>query len=75
MKKKKSRGNQEECLRFSTLIEEIVNAEKGKISIMEAITEYCDSSGLEIESAAALLTASLKQKIATEARKVKAIKS
>jgi hypothetical protein len=51
---------------FSLKIEQI--AESQKISHMEAIIDYCESTDLEVEVAATLLNQSLKYKIEEEAR-------
>lgn len=54
-----------EIERFSNKITEIVV--KDNIGYIDAITEYCESIGLEIEIAAKLLSPPLKMKIEEEA--------
>ena len=56
----------EEKNAFSLLIEEVV-ARSG-ISHMEAITDHCERTGLEVEVAATLVNPTLKAKIELEAR-------
>lgn len=55
----------DEIERFSIKITEIV--EQDKISYLDAITEYCESIGLEVEIAAKLLSPVIKAKIEEEA--------
>lgn len=55
----------EEMEVFSTKIMSLV--ENDNISYMEAIVEYCDSVGLEVEIAAKLITPSIISKISEEA--------
>jgi hypothetical protein len=55
----------EEIVRFSTLIEEI--AEVKKCSHLEAVMLYCEMSGLEVDLAAKLVSASLKARLKIEA--------
>jgi hypothetical protein len=52
---------------FSLLIQE--NAQKQGIEHMEAIIDYCEKTGLEVEVAATLLSATLRSIIEIEARK------
>jgi Phage late-transcription coactivator len=54
---------------FSMMIEQ--RASDQAISCMEAILDYCESSGLEPELAATLLNQSLKCKIEEEARELR----
>jgi len=56
----------EERNAFSIMIQEIALAQS--ISHMEAITDYCDRTGLEVEVAATLVNSVLKAKIELEAR-------
>jgi hypothetical protein len=51
---------------FSILIEQ--RAAENELSCMEAIIDYCEESGLELEVAATLLNQSLKAKVEAEAR-------
>jgi len=51
---------------FSLMVEEIALTQS--ISHMEAITDYCDKTGLEVEVAATLINTTLKAKIELEAR-------
>lgn len=55
----------EEIERFSLKITELV--EKDRISYIDAITEYSESIGLEIEIAAKLLSPPIKAKLEEEA--------
>lgn len=55
-----------EMLQFSLLIEEIV--QKQKITYLDAILEYCDKTGLEVEVAAGLVNRTLKSKLHKEAQ-------
>lgn len=57
----------EEREKFSKYIISIV--EKDKISYIDAITEYCEVIGLELDIAAKLITPSIVSKITEEARK------
>ena len=57
--------NAEDINRFSMAIEELVYMKD--IPYIDAITEYCDASGLEIETAAKLVSGVLKSKIKLEA--------
>lgn len=57
----------EEKEKFSRIIIDLVN--RDKIGYIDAITEYCDNIGLEIEIAAKLATPFIVSKIAEEARK------
>ena len=59
-------ANKEEREVFSTLIEDRVRLHN--VSIMEAIIDYCEESGLELEVAATLLNTPLKARIEEEAR-------
>lgn len=52
--------------RFSQYIMDIV--EKDNIGYMDAIEEYCENIGLEIETAAKLITPYIISKISDEAR-------
>jgi len=53
--------------KFSLLIQDI--AQKQGIDHMEAITDYCETTGLEVEVAATLINLTLKSIIEIEARK------
>lgn len=55
----------EEIVRFSTLIEEIADVKK--CSHLEAVMLYCEMSGLEVDLAAKLVSASLKARLKIEA--------
>jgi len=50
---------------FSLHIEEKVN--KGELSYMEAIIEYCEDADFDIESVKPLINTSLREKIRNEA--------
>jgi len=45
-----------------------------RMSLMDAILEYCKNTGLEVEVASTLLTSSLKAKIKEEAQSLNLIK-
>lgn len=55
----------EEMRDFAISIEKLV--ENTKSTYIEAIVEYCSSTGLEIEIAASLINSNLKSKIASNA--------
>lgn len=57
----------EEKEKFTKIILELV--QKDRIGYIDAITEYCEDVGLEIDVAAKLATPFLVSKIAEEARK------
>lgn len=57
----------EEMEAFSSKI--MIMASKGDVSYIDAITEYCENVGLEIDIAAKLITPFIKSKIAEEAMK------
>ena len=57
--------NAEDINRFSMAIEELVYMKD--IPYIDAITEYCNDTGLEIEVAAKLVSGVLKSKIQIEA--------
>lgn len=57
----------EEKEKFSKQIISLV--EKDKISYIDAITEYCETIGLEVDVAAKLITPSIIAKISEEAMK------
>ena len=65
MKKKKMIPKIQEMETFSKEIVSIV--ERDRISYIEAVTEYCERVGLEIEVAAMLITPTLVTKISEEA--------
>ena len=67
MKKKITKPKLEEMEKFSNNILQIV--ERDKLEYIEAITEYSESIGLEIDVAASLITPFLKDKISEEARR------
>lgn len=56
----------DEMEKFSKYIMSLVD--RDKIGYIDAITEYCEESGLEVELAAKLVTPRLLSKIAEEAR-------
>jgi len=57
---------------FSLKVENIANTHS--IHCMEAIVEYCEESGIEIEVAATLISPHLKARIREEAQSVNLIK-
>jgi hypothetical protein len=61
----------EEMMNFSMIIEDIV--ENKDVSYIDAVVIHCESSGLEIEVAAKLISANLKSKIEAEAGDLKLI--
>lgn len=54
--------------KFSEIIETIVC--KKKLSYMDAIVWYCEREGMEIETAAKLVSAVIKAKLETEAQEL-----
>jgi Phage late-transcription coactivator len=62
-------STREEKNTFSIMIEQ--RAETQKVRHMEAIIDYCEESGLELEVAATLINSSLKSKIENEARELR----
>lgn len=58
--------------KFSMAIEEMVYMKD--IPYIDAITEYCNDTGLEIETAAKLVSGVLKSKIKLEAEKLHYLK-
>jgi hypothetical protein len=61
-------ASKEEKQSFSTMIEQ--RADSQQISCLEAIVDYCESSGLELEVAATLLNQNIKTKLEEEAKKL-----
>lgn len=61
-----------EKLTFSTRIQR--NAAEHCSTIMEAIMEYCETTGLEVEVAATLLTDELKEIMTGEANRLNLLK-
>lgn len=61
-------ASKEEIISFSCKIESIVYQKD--ISYMEAIVEYCEDTGFEIELAAKLVSDTLKAKIKMEAEEL-----
>lgn len=57
----------EEMEKFSRKIIDLVS--RDKISYIDAVTEYCEEVGLEVEIAAKLVTPFIVSKISEEARK------
>lgn len=55
----------EEIRQFSVLVEDIVS--NSSISYMDAILLHCDTTGLEVDVAATLISPALKAKIREEA--------
>ena len=53
---------------FSIIIEKIVKAKQ--ISYMDAIVYYCEKNGMEVESAAKLVTPTIKSKLKVEAQEL-----
>lgn len=58
----------DEVIKFSLSIEKL--ARDKKLSIMEAVLFHCEKTGLEVESAAKMLSKHLKSKIKVEAQKL-----
>ena len=65
-------ATKEEIREFSLKIEEI--ADLYKIHCMEAILNYCEESGIEVEIAATMVSSHLKARIKEEAQSVNLIK-
>lgn len=57
---------------FSLMVEEL--SKKAGIGLMDAICHHCEETGLEIEIAASLISASLKSKIREEAQEFNMLK-
>lgn len=64
--------NAEDINRFSMAIEELVYMKD--IPYIDAITEYCEETGIEIEIAAKLVSGVLKSKIKLEAEELHYLK-
>lgn len=64
--------SRDEIKKFSSLIEKKATDEG--LTLMDAICHYCESSGLEIEVAATLVSSALKAKIKEEAQSLNLIK-
>lgn len=62
----------DEMMTFAIEIERLVHT--GAFTYIEAITHYCVTTGLEIESASKLINQTLKAKIADEAGTLNLIK-
>ena len=62
----------DEIKEFSLMIEEM--AKENEIGFMDAICHHCEETGLEIEIAASLISASLKSKIREEAQEFNMLK-
>lgn len=68
-KPKKTMPTKDEKNMFSLNIENVVT--RFELSYIEAITHYCDETGLEVEVAASLLNETLKSKIESEAQQLR----
>jgi hypothetical protein len=64
-------ATREEKNNFCIMIEEM--ASKMNLSLIDAITHYCEESGLEVEVAASLINENLKSKIEVEAQTLRFI--
>lgn len=64
-------ATREEKNNFCLMIEEM--AQKMNLTLIDAITHYCEESGLEVEVAATLVNENLKSKIAAEAENLRFI--
>jgi hypothetical protein len=64
-------ATREEKNNFCLMIEEM--AGKMNLSLIDAITHYCEESGLEVEVAASLINENLKSKIEVEAQTLRFI--
>ena len=62
----------DEMLKFSLQIEQFVA--NTDYTYLEAITEYCKETGLELEVAASLITPNLKAKIHEQAERLNMLK-
>lgn len=67
MKKRGIQPKSEEIEKFSTKIISLV--EKDKLDYIDAITEYCEEIGLEVEVAVTLITPFILSKVSEEARR------
>lgn len=61
-------ATKEEITTFSLTIESLVK--KKSMSYMDAIIQYCESTGLEVELASKLVSGALKAKIKIEAEEL-----
>ena len=64
--------NKDEIANFSTIIEKI--ADNQKMHCLDAIVQYCDETGLEVEVAATLISLKLKSRIQEEAQSINLLK-
>ena len=64
--------SKDEMLKFSLLIEQLVA--NTDYTYLEAITEHCKQTGLELEVAASLVTPNLKSKIHEQAERLNMLK-
>lgn len=64
--------SKDEIRDFSNTIREM--ADEQKIHCMEAIVQYCEKTGVEVEIAATLISSHLKARIKEEAQSVNLIK-
>jgi hypothetical protein len=62
----------DEIMKFSDFIEEISTTKR--ITIMDAVVDYCENTDFEIDVAATLLSSALKAKIHEEAMSLNMIK-
>jgi hypothetical protein len=62
----------DEIIKFSDFIEEISTTKR--ITIMDAVVDYCENTDFEIDVAATLLSSALKAKIHEEAMSLNMIK-
>jgi len=58
---------------FSKEIEKFVHQSVG-VSYMDAVVNYCEKTGMELEAAAKLITPTLKKKIEKEANHLRMMK-
>jgi hypothetical protein len=64
--------SRDEITEFSHLIERL--ADQQNVHCVEAIVQYCEDTGIEIEVAATLITTKLKARIREEAQSINLLK-
>jgi hypothetical protein len=65
-------ATKDEIRDFSAIIKEM--ADEQKIHCMEAIIQYCEKTGIEVEIAASMVSSHLKARIKEEAQSINLIK-
>jgi hypothetical protein len=65
-------ATKDEIRDFSAIIKEM--ADEQKVHCMEAIIQYCEKTGIEVEIAASMVSSHLKARIKEEAQSINLIK-